>query len=88
VDASRFEFSLTVPRDARFADTVRLLAEQAARYAGCGAPDTETFAASVETAIRDRLAEAPGGEAIAVVVRRDHGPVEVVVDGHALTVEP
>jgi len=88
VDASRFEFSLTVPRDARFVETVRLLATQAARYAGCGGPDTETFAASVEQAVRASVDGTADGAPVTVVMRRDAGPVEVVVDGRTLTVEP
>jgi hypothetical protein len=88
VDASRFEFSLTVPRDSRFVETVRLLAMQAARYAGCGEPDAEGFAGSVERAVRASLGEADDGAPVTVVVRRESGPVEVSVDGRTLTVEP
>jgi hypothetical protein len=92
VDANCFEFSLTVPRDARFAQTVRELAVQAATYAGCGESDVETFAASVEQAVLASLAGAAGstsdGAPITVVMRRDAGPVEVRIDGRTLTVEP
>jgi len=92
VDANRFEFSLTVPRDARFAETVRLLAVQAAKYAGCGEPDVDAFAASVERAVRASLDGAaggtPDGAPVTVVMCRDAGPVEVRIDGRTLTVDP
>ena len=88
MDASRFEFSLTVPRDSRFAETVRQLAMQAARYAGCGEPDAGRFAVSVEKAVRASLGEAADGTPVTVVMRRELGPVEVCIDGRTLTVEP
>jgi len=88
VDTSRFEFSLTVPRDPQFASTVGRLAAQAARYAGCGDAESETFSSSVEKAVRGCLGSACPDGPISVVVHRDAGPVEVLVDGRAITVEP
>jgi hypothetical protein len=87
VDASRFVFSLSVPSDAKYVPTVRKLAVQAARYASCAAQDAETFGGSVEDVFRSCLQE-PSDGVISVVVRRDAGPVEVRVNGHAVTVEP
>jgi hypothetical protein len=87
VDGSRFEFSVSVPRDERFVATVRSLAVQAARYASCGEAAAESFGASVESAVRARLRDA-STEVIAVVVRRAAGPLEVLVDGRPVTVEP
>jgi len=88
VDANRFEFSLTVPRDARFAETLRLLAVQAAKYAGCAETDVDAFAASVQQAVRTSLDGTPDGTPVTVVMRRDAGPVEVRIDGRTLTVDP
>jgi hypothetical protein len=87
VDANRFVFSLSVPRDAKYVPTVCRLAVQAARYASCADADAETFGGSVEDLLRSCLRE-PSDGAISVVVRRDAGPVEVRVNGHAVTVEP
>jgi hypothetical protein len=88
VDASTFQFSISVPRDARFVPVVRSMAVQAARYASCGEADTETFAGSVEAAVRARLHDASADGTISVIVRRDAGPLEFLIDGHAIAVQP
>jgi hypothetical protein len=88
VDTNSFEFSLSVPRDARFVPTVRELAVQAARYASCGDADAERFGGSVETAVRACLQESSSASDMSVVVRRDSGAVEVLVDGRTITVDP
>jgi hypothetical protein len=88
VDASSFEFSLSVPRDARFVSTVRGLAVQAARYASCPDVDAERFGGSVETAVRACIQESSPESDMSVVVRRDAGAVEVRVDGRTVTVQP
>ena len=87
MDATTFQFSLSVPRDPQFVSTVRKLAVQAARYASCGDGEAEAFGGSVEKAVRACLQES-SGDSIAIIVRRNAGPVEVLVDGHAITVEP
>ena len=87
MDTSRFVFSLSLPRDAKYVPTVRRLAVQAARYASCADADAESFGGSVENVLRSCLQE-PSDGVISVVVRRDAGPVEVRVNGHAVTVEP
>jgi len=88
VDTIRFRFSLSVPRDAKYVPTVRRLAVQAARYASCREADAETFGGSVEKAMRLCLQEPSPADDISVLVHRDAGPVEVRVNGHAVTVEP
>lgn len=88
MDASRFRFSLTVPRDVRFVQTVRSLAVQAARYASCAEPVAERFGGSVEGAVRACLHEASPDTSIAVEVRRHDGPLEFLVDGHIVAVTP
>jgi len=85
VDTNTFEFSLSVPRDERFAPTVRLMAVQAARYVNCSEADAQAFGGSVEKAVHACLRDAAADATIAVVVRRDGGPVEVLVDGHVVT---
>jgi hypothetical protein len=88
VDTNTFQFSLSVPRDQRFAPTVRLLAVQAARYASCSEAAAQTFGGSVEQAVQTCLEDAAAGRTISVVVRRDGGPIEVLVDGHVVTLAP
>jgi len=89
VDASTFEFTVSVPRDAQFVSMVRGLAIHAARYASCGNSDAETFAGSVEAAVHACLREASSNTTISVVVvRRDAGPLEFLIDGRTIAVEP
>jgi hypothetical protein len=88
VDASTFEFTLSVPRDPQFVSMVRGLAVHAARYASCGNSDAETFAGSVEAAVHACLREASSNTTISVVVRRDAGPLEFLIDGRTIAVEP
>jgi len=81
-----FEMTVSV-QDDRFAGAVRVLVTSVAAQAGCGAPAAEAFAAAVEVAVRQRLLEVSAGVLIPIVVRRQDGPVEVLVDGHTLTLE-
>ena len=81
MDATTFEFQLSVPRDAEIAAVVRMLAEQAARYAGCNEPCAAAFGERVAEAVRAQLngAASHASSSIAVVVRRSTGPLEVQV---------
>jgi hypothetical protein len=88
VDASTFAFTISVPRDVQFVPMVRGLAVQAARYAACGHADAEAFAGSVEAAVHACLREGSTVATISVVVRRDAGPLEFLVDGRTIAVEP
>ena len=88
VDASTFQFTISIPRDAQFVSMVRGLAVHAARYASCASPDAETFAGSVEAAVHACLREASSNATISVVVRRDAGPLEFLLDGRTVAVEP
>jgi len=67
---------------------VRSLAVQAARYAACRHADAETFAGSVEAAVHACLRETSPLATISVVVRRDAGPLEFLIDGRTVAVEP
>lgn len=88
MDASTFEFTISVPRDAQYVSMVRGLAMQAARYASCGNSEAETFAISVEAAVHACLGEASSDATISVIVRRDAGPLEFLIDGRTVAVEP
>jgi hypothetical protein len=88
LDASTFAFTISVPRDPQFVSMVRGLAVHAARYASCGKTDVETFALSVEAAVHACLREASSDATISVVVRRDAGPLEFLINGRTIAVEP
>ena len=81
MDATTFEFQVSVPRDAEVAAVIRMLAEQAARYAGCNEPGAAAFGARVAEAVVAHLNGSIGhtSGSIAVVVRRSTGPLEVQV---------
>jgi hypothetical protein len=89
VDATTFEFQLLVPRDAEVAAVVRMMAEQAARYAGCHEVHAAAFGERVAEAV---LAYVNGSathpsNAIPVVVRRSTGPLEVQVATHTVALD-
>jgi hypothetical protein len=86
VDATTFEFQLSVPRDAEVAAVVRMLAEQAARYAGCQ-PGAAAFGERVAEAVLAQLNGSTGHGAIPVVVRRSTGPLEVQVDTRTIALD-
>lgn len=88
MDASTFQFTISVPREPQFVAIVRSLAVQAARYASCANAEAETFAVSVEAAVHACLNEASAEHTISVVVRRDAGPLEFLIDGRTVAVEP
>ena len=83
MNTTRFEFNVSVPRDAGGAVMIRKLAEQAARYVGAGA-SAEGFGAEVEEAVRAQVNGAGGGGTLPIVVRRSDGPVEVVVGSRTI----
>ena len=83
MDTTRFEFNVSVPRNAGGAVIMRKLAEQAARYVGAEA-NAEGFGAAVEEAVRAQMNGAGTGGALPIVVRRSDGPVEVVVGSRTI----
>jgi hypothetical protein len=87
VDATTFEFQISVPRDAQVAAIVRMLAEQAARYAGCNESGTAAFGEKVAEAVRAQLNGSSGHGTIPVVVRRSTGPLEVQVDTRTVALD-
>jgi hypothetical protein len=89
VDATTFEFQLSVPCNAEVAVVVRMLAEQAARYAGCNELHAAAFGEKVAEAVRAQLngAIAPSSASIPVVVRRSTGPLEVQIATRTVALE-
>jgi len=81
-----FELSLTLPCDPRFAGTARDVAVHAAKHAGCTESDAEAFGRDVEGTVRRCLERGPADESLPIVVRCADA-VEVLVDGHTLTVK-
>jgi hypothetical protein len=79
MDASAFELHLSLPADPRFAHAMRDLAAHAAHYAGSRATEGKAFATAVENAARGCLAQAASEAAVPVVVRRDGGPLEILM---------
>jgi hypothetical protein len=65
-----------------------MMAEQAARYAGCPGPRAAAFGGKVEEAVRAHLNGASSSTgSIAVVVRRSTGPLEVLVETRTIVLE-
>jgi hypothetical protein len=87
MDAERFELTVSVSHDPRLAGAVRDLVVCAAQYAGCPSSAAAAFASDVERAVRDTLSVVAAGTMLPITVRRDRGPVEVLVDGHTLTLD-
>jgi hypothetical protein len=80
-----FEINVSLPHDARFAETARELAIHAARQAGHGEDEARAFGLDVERVVRRHIDSADSGNPIPLVVRRADGPVEVLVNGRTLT---
>ena len=85
---SDYELTVSIPRDARFADTVRELAVHAAKHAGCSDVRAQAFGREVEEATRGYITHGSGDAGLPLVFRRTAGPVEVLVNGRTLSVAP
>lgn len=79
--------TVSVSHDDRFAATVRELVVRAAHYAGCAERQAAAFGHDVEEAVRASLCDTPAGGMLPVTVRRQAGPIEVLVNGHTLTLD-
>lgn len=78
--AAAFELNVWLPADARFAETMRELAAHAARYAGCPGADADLYAGAVEAVVTGCFAHGAGqGAPLRAIVRRQHGPLEVLI---------
>ena len=89
MDATRFEFQVSVPRNAEVAAVVRMLAELAARYVGCNEPSAAEFGERVAEAVGAHLngSIVHTSNSIAVVVRRSTGPLEVQIATRTVALE-
>jgi hypothetical protein len=87
MDPTRFELAISIPRDDRFAATLRGLAEHAAHYAGCGDAAAGAFGRDVEQAVRAHFAQLAADAVVPVVLRRQDGPVELLIDSRTISVD-
>jgi hypothetical protein len=82
-----FQLDVTVPCESRFVPTIRDLAVQAARLAGCSGPDADAFGDSVQAALDNHMRHHTSDAPIAIVVRRDGGPLQVLVDEQTISLD-
>ena len=83
-----FELNITLPTDARFTETARELAVHAAKHAGCTEDRARAFGVEVEGVIRGYLEDGHAGATLPLVLRRRSGPVEALIDGRTITIQP
>jgi hypothetical protein len=79
VNASAFELNVSLPADARFAETMRDLAAHAARYAGCANEEADRYGDAVMAIVLGCLDQTPSDDSIPVILRRGNGPVEFLI---------
>jgi hypothetical protein len=84
MDGTAFELAVSMPRDLRYAAAVRRLAVHAAQYAGCATGAADPFGQVVEDAFQACVTGAATLD-VPILFRRESGPLEVVVEGHVLT---
>lgn len=85
MNGPQFEINVSLPHDARFAETARELAVHAAKQAGHGDDEAKAFGRDVEGLVRSCLEGSASGTPVPLIVRRAAGPVEVLVNGRSLT---
>jgi hypothetical protein len=85
---SAFELNVSLPTDPRFAGTARELAVHAAKHAGCADERAQAFGEEVEGVIRGYLESGNTGATLPLVLRRRSGPVEALIDGRTIMIEP
>lgn len=81
------ELTLSLPRDVRFAGAAGSVVVHAARLAGCDLAAAHAFAQEVEARVRESLEARGSADQVPIVVRHTGGPVEVLVNGHVLTLD-
>jgi hypothetical protein len=84
----RFELAVSLPAHARYAETARELVVFAAKQSGCSDDRAAAFGQELEEVVRVRLAAVGDGATLPVVVRLTDGPVQVLVDGRAFSLDP
>jgi hypothetical protein len=88
MEGAPFELNVTFPTDARYAATVRELAMHAAKHAGFSEARASAFADEVDGIVRGYLESGGGGATLPLVFRRTTGPIEVLVNGRTLILDP
>jgi hypothetical protein len=83
-----FELNVSLPTDARYTETARDLAVHAAKHAGCSDARAQAFGEEVEGVIRGYLEGGNAAAALPLVLRRRSGPVEALINGRIITIEP
>ncbi len=77
-----FEFTVTLPGDARFLEAIRLLAVQAAGYAGLSADQGTALAADVAREAQAALTASHHGQpSLELVFAGDEGGVSIRISG-------
>jgi hypothetical protein len=84
----QFELNVSFPPDTRFVVTARELAVHAARHAGCTEARARAFGDEVEATILSCMERGNTDAPLPMVVRRTTGPVEVLVNGRTIALEP
>ena len=79
-----FEMKVSLPRDARYVATARLIAAESAREAGCNGTPAEAFAGQVEDAARTCLAVSPSDPHAMMAVERQPNALVVTIDHHVM----
>ena len=74
-----FEFHVVMPPDPTLASMIRDVVAHGARHAGSDEGAALSFGCTVEDAVRDMIDGPAGDERVDIVVRRDNGPIQVVV---------
>lgn len=79
-----FEFHVAIPADRSFAVMIRNVVAHGARQAGSADDAAVAFGRDVEDAVREMLGAAGVHEQLTLVLRKQDGPMEVVInDGRA-----
>lgn len=81
-----FELTLTLPRELRYAATVKVLAVHAAQSGGADATQADAFGRRAEELARTLLLGGTGSH-LAVVVTSFEGPVTIRLDHQWLTLD-
>jgi len=83
-----YELNVSLPTDVRFTGTARELAVHAAKHAGCTEARALAFGEEVEGVIRGYLESGNISPTLPLVLRRRSGPVEALINGRTITIEP
>ncbi|NOT43035.1 MAG: hypothetical protein HOP14_00345 [Acidobacteria bacterium] len=79
---SSFELHMTLPGETRFVPALDDVVQHAAAYVGCGPAEASAFCGVVLGVVADCCRQA-SGRLLDVVVRREDGPLEVLVECEA-----